>query len=174
MNRRIILVTVSIFICFIVGCSQRGANHNIHSTEISYSNPIDAYFLAKISTAGYGVEYRELQDTYKGVWEVEFDNVIAWMTSKCQYQDDIDKLTIYVDSVEELITATRTVILCEWLEVYDIPQDNPDRNSWGIGTQSGLNQVIGEIYRNAAVMLIEHCGDYEYRNMDYSKEYYEQ
>ena len=171
MSRRIRLVVAIIFICLLAGCSQKDANQNDQSTDTLYNNPIDAYFLAKIPTSG--IEYRELQDTYKGVWKAEFENVIVWMASKCQYQEDIDKLTLYVVSVEEMITSARAVMLSEWLDVYDIPPDGPDRNSWGNGTRSGLNQVSGEIYRNAAILLIEHGGDYEYRDIDYSKEYYE-
>ena len=94
--------------------------------------------------------------------------MIVWLTLKCQYQDDIDKLTQYTVSVNEMIAAAQTVIANEWLDVYDILPDSPDRNSWGNGTRSGLNQIIGEIYRNAAILLIEHCEGYEFREIDYS------
>ena len=154
-------------------CSQNNEPQHIGQAISEYSNPIDEYFPPKIESAFPEIARRELQDAYRGVWEIEFQNVVAWLESKCYYQEDIDKLMKYTVSVDELISTARELMLNEWLAVYEILPNDPDRNSWGNGTRSGLNQVTGEIYRNAAILLIEHCDGYEFRKIDYSKEHYE-
>ena len=173
MGKKTKILAALFIIVLLCGCSGNEGNQSTESTMDVSGNPIDAYFIPRINSSSAEVERRELQDTYRGVWEAEYENVIVWITSKCQYQDDIDKLMKYVASVDEMIAAARNVMLSEWLDVYDMHPDDPDRNSWGNGTRSGLNQVTGEIYRNAAILLIEHCEGYEYREIDYSKEHYE-
>ncbi|MDR1616772.1 MAG: hypothetical protein LBR98_07155 [Syntrophomonadaceae bacterium] len=175
MSNRIkpIAVVIIIIVFLLAGCSQKEANQNDQSTDNTYNNPIDAFFIPRIESSPAEAERRDLQDTYRSVWKSEYKNVIVWLTSKCQYQADIDKLAQYTVGVEELITSARAVMLSEWLNVYDKPPDSPDRNSWGNGTRSGLNQIAGEIYRNSAILLIEHCEGYEYRDIDYSQERYE-
>ena len=173
MSRRITLVAVIVFVCLLFSCSQSGANKNNQSADSLYNNPIDAYFIPRIATSSSEAERRYLQDTYRGVWKAEYENVLVWLTSKCQYQEDIDKLTKYTDSVDEMIAVAKDIMINEWLDVYEIPPESPDRYSWGNGTRSALNQITGEIYRNAAMLLIENCVDYEYRDIDYSKEHYE-
>lgn len=41
------------------------------------------------------------------------------------------------------------------------------------GTRSRLNQIEGEMYRDAAMQIIRLAGDYSFRELDYSKESYE-
>ena len=139
-----------------------------------YSNPIDAYFLPRIESASSQVEYRELQDTYRGVWKTEFENVMVWMQDKCVYQEDKDNLLLFEESVESLIDTTQTVLLTDWLDDYELPPDSDNRNQWGNGTRSGLNQIRAEIYRDASMKLIEHSYDtYIFMERDYSLEHYE-
>ncbi len=142
--------------------------------EEEYSNPIDAYFLPRIESASSQVEYRELQDTYRGVWKTEFENVMVWMQDKCVYQEDKDNLLLFEESVESLIDTTQTVLLTDWLDDYELPPDSDNRNQWGNGTRSGLNQIRAEIYRDASMKLIENSYDtYIFMERDYSLEHYE-
>ena len=142
--------------------------------EEEYSNPIDAYFLPRIKSASSQVEYRELQDTYRGVWKTEFENVMVWMQDKCVYQEDKDNLLLFEESVESLIDTTQTVLLTDWLDDYELPPDSANRNSWGNGTRSALNQIRAEIYRDASMKLIDHSYDtYIFMERDYSLEHYE-
>lgn len=55
-----------------------------------------------------------------------------------------------------------------------MPPDN-HRNLWGNGTRSGLNQIKGEIYRDASMLLIKKMYNLNYKfiDRDYSKEHYE-
>lgn len=139
--------------------------------EEEYSNPIDAYFLPRIEHASCEAERRQMQDTYRGVWKTEFENIMAWMQDKCVYQEDRDNLLRYEESVESLIEATYTVLVTDWLGDYELPPDSDERNSWGNGTRSGLNQIRAEIYRDAGMRLI---GDtYIFMERDYSLELYE-
>ena len=139
-----------------------------------YSNPIDAYFLPRIENASCEVERREMQDTYRGVWKTEFENVMVWMQDKCVYQEDKDNLLLFEESVESLIDTTQTVLLTDWLDDYELPPDSDNRSRWGNGTRSGLNQIRAEIYRDASMKLIEHSYDtYIFMEQDYSLEHYE-
>lgn len=136
-----------------------------------YSNPIDAYFLPRIKSASCEAERRQMQDTYRGVWKTEFENIMAWMQDKCVYQEDKDNLLLYEESVESLIETTRTVLVTDWLGDYELPPDSDERNSWGNGTRSGLNQKEAEIYRDAGMRLID--DSYIFMERDYSMELYE-
>ena len=139
-----------------------------------YSNPIDAYFIPRIDNASSEAERRELQDTYRGVWKTEFENVMVWMQDKCVYQEDKDNLLLFEESVESLIDMTQTVLLTDWLDDYELPPDSANRNSWGNGTRSALNQIRAEIYRDASMKLIDHSYDtYIFMERDYSLEHYE-
>lgn len=134
-----------------------------------YSNPIDAYFLPRIENASCEAERRQMQDTYRGVWKTEFENIMAWMQDKCVYQEDKDTLLLYEESVESLIETTRTISLTKYK--YEFPPDSDERNSWGNGTRSYLNQKEAEIYRNAGMELIDDT--YIFMERDYSMELYE-
>jgi hypothetical protein len=162
-----------VILLLVASCSQKEVGQAVDDITFAADNPIDAYFIARIESAFPEIERRELQDTYRGVWQAEYENVLAWLAQKCEYQDDKDKLALYAANVEEMIAAARDVMLIDWLDTYQVPPNDPDRNSWGMGTRSGLNQVTGEIYRNAAMLLIENCAGYKFRNIDYSQEYYE-
>lgn len=134
-----------------------------------YSNPIDAYFLPRIENASCEAERRQMQDTYRGVWKTEFENIMAWMQDKCVYQEDKDTLLLYEESVESLIETTRTISLTKYK--YEFPPDSVERNSWGNGTRSYLNQKEAEMYRNAGMELID--DSYIFMERDYSMELYE-
>ncbi len=134
-----------------------------------YSNPIDAYFLPRIENASCEAERRQMQDTYRGVWKTEFENIMAWMQDKCVYQEDKDTLLLYEESVESLIETTRTISLTKYK--YEFPPDSDERNSWGNGTRSYLNQKEAEMYRNAGMELIDDT--YIFMERDYSMELYE-
>ena len=100
----------------------------LHQEE--YSNPIDAYFLPRIENASCEAERRELQDTYRGVWKTEFENIMVWMQDKCVYQEDKDNLLLFTKSVESLIETTRTILITDWLDDYKRPPDSDSRNFW--------------------------------------------
>ncbi|MCL2461746.1 MAG: hypothetical protein FWF44_03710 [Defluviitaleaceae bacterium] len=141
------------------------ANNNISQ----YANPIDDYFMPRLANASPEIAYRELQDNYETAWETEFDNVINWMSNKCQYQEDKDKIEEYVSDVNKSINAVSDIVVTDWLGDYLLPPDSPERNVWGTGTRSGLNQLKAEIYRDASMRLIENCPGYSFRNIDYSR-----
>ncbi len=136
-----------------------------------YSNPIDAYFLPRIENASCEADRRALQDTYRGVWKTEFENIMVWMQDKCVYQEDKDNLLLYTKSVESLIETARTVLVTDWLDDYELPPGSDSRNMWGNGTRSALNQKEAEIYRDASMKLIDDT--YIFMERDYSLEYYE-
>ena len=100
-----------------------------HNQE-EYSNPIDAYFLPRIENASCEAERRELQDTYRGVWKTEFENIMVWMQDKCVYQEDKDTLLLFTKNVESLIETTRTILITDWLDDYKRPPDSDSRNFW--------------------------------------------
>jgi hypothetical protein len=137
-----------------------------------YNNPIDEYFIPRINGSDLcEAEIREYQDTYKGVWKAEFDNIMLWMNNKCVYQEDKHKLNTYKKSVEQLIDATYKIIVTDWQDDYKLPPKSPERNSWGNGTRSALNQIQAEIYRDAGMRLIDKS--YSFLKKDYAKEHYE-
>ena len=141
----------------------------LHQEE--YSNPIDAYFLPRIENASCEAERRELQDTYRGVWKTEFENIMVWMQDKCVYQEDKDTLLLFTKNVESLIETTRTILETDWLDNYSQPPGSDSRHSWGNGTRSGLNQKEAEIYRDAGMKLIDDT--YIFKERDYALEHYE-
>lgn len=133
-----------------------------------YSNPIDAYFLPRIENASCEAERRQMQDTYRGVWKTEFENVMAWMQDKCVYQEDKDNLLLLEESVDSLIETTYTV----WMVTdYELPPGSDGRKSWGNGTRSAWNQKEGEIYRDVSMKLVDDT--YIFMERDYSLELYE-
>lgn len=133
-----------------------------------YSNPIDAYFLPRIENASCEAERRQMQDTYRGVWKTEFENIMAWMKDKCVYQEDKDNLLLYEESVESLVEATYTVLT---VTDYEFPPGSDERKSWGNSVRSELNQKEAEIYRDAGMRLIN--DSYIFMERDYSLELYE-
>ena len=133
-----------------------------------YSNPIDAYFLPRIENASCEAERRQMQDTYRGVWKTEFENIMAWMKDKCVYQEDKDTLLLYEESVESLVEATYTILA---VTNYEFPPGSDERKSWGNSTRSNLNQEEAEVYRDAGMRLID--DSYIFMERDYSMELYE-
>ena len=145
----------------------RDEEESIVSEGEEYSNPIDAYFLPRIESASCEAERRQMQDTYRGVWKTEFENIMAWMQDKCVYQEDKDTLQLYEESVESLIETTLTILVTK----YEVPPGSDGRKSWGNSTRSILNQKEAEIYRNAGMELID--DSYIFMERDYSLELYE-
>ena len=144
--------------------------------ESAYSNPIDEYFLPLIETASPEITRREYQDTYRGVWKSEFENIIQWSAAKYTYQHDIDALSDFMRSAEQLIAKAQALAIAELRAEFDISPGAPESAPWGTGTRSWLNQLEGEIYRDAGMLLIRsisYCDDYIFLDIDYSKEHYE-
>lgn len=169
-KKSLLYITLIIF-TFCLTCGF--ANHKNSKITVSqeYSNPIDAYYLPLIKNAGCEAERRELQDDYRGVWKTEFENVMAWMQNKCVYQEDKDNLLLYQKSVDSLLDAANPVLITASLDDYNLPPDSAERNIWGTGTRSGINEKRGELYRAASMNLID--STYVFLDRDYSLEHYE-
>jgi len=153
-----------------------GVIKNGNTFHAPYSNPIDDYFLPRIEYPRAEVGRRAYQDTYRGVWKSEFENIVKWTAARYTYQQDLDALSDYVRGVEQLIENARALMIAELRAEFDIPPGAPEFAPWGNGTRSWLNQVEGEIYRDAGMRLIESmsCGyNYTFLDVDYSKECYE-
>lgn len=148
----------------------------------NYDNPIDAYFLPKINSKDTSqAEIRAAQDTYRAVWASEFKNLMKWMRKKCVYQEDKKKIRAMEKRVKRNVELSKDVIATELLNIYEInPDSNKNKDSdarswhWGNGTRSRLNQIQGEMYRDASMRIIElhndaKDGGYEFRDIDYSK-----
>lgn len=145
----------------------------VSNNTIIYSNPIDEYFVPRINDkTKCEAEKRVYQDTYRDVWEAEYENIMKYMYSKCVYQVDKKNLATYNKNVEKLIDSTRTVMVTDWSDTYKTPTDKryPGRIG-GNGTRSALNQIEAEIYRDAGMRLIDDT--YIFLKKDYSKEHYE-
>ena len=151
-----------------------------YSDEFSvYNNPIDEYFLPKIySWDTSQIEIRKYQDSYKKAWKAEFKNLMNWLQKKCIYANDKKNIKLLKKSVLDNIEKSKEVILTELLDVYKV---NPDSakvkdtvsriSYWGNGTQSRLNQIEGEIYRDASMRIINLYGEerkYVFQKIDYS------
>lgn len=153
----------------------RVMEQNDSTSTDTYSNPIDAYFIPRINNASSAK--KSYQDTYRGVWKSEFENILKVLDKKCVYQKDKDDLIAYKISVEQLIKTTQDVVVTDWLNNYNVPPPDTDtfRNPPGMGTRSALGQIKAEIYRDASMLLIEKMSDlnYEFLDKDYSKEHYE-
>lgn len=150
--------------------------------QVSYDNPIDAYFQPRM-VSDYNVAEstrRGYQDTYRGVWKAEYKNLIQWLKKKCIYKEDKTEIEKMEKALQDQIEHMREVLATELLNNYKI---NPDStkvkdgfsrtSNWGNGTRSRLNQIEGEMYRDAAMQIIRLAGDYSFRELDYSKENYE-
>lgn len=142
-----------------------------------YDNPIDEYFLPKINAADSSqAEIRAYQDDYKYAWKKEFRNLTKWLSEKCTYKEDKKNIQEMKKSVLEYVEKSKKVISTELLDTYKVnpnpEQGEESRNSyWGNGTRSRLNQIEGEIYRDASMRIINLYGmgeKYEFRKIDYS------
>ena len=165
MKRRLCIFMAVALIILFTGCSTV-------PQSAAYDNPIDAYFLPLIAGAEAEVVRRDYQDTYGGVWQSEYENILAWMKEKCVYQYDIDMLDQYDAAIQSLIDVTRTVLVPDWLGDYELRPDSPDRYLWGNGTRSALNQQQGEIYRDSGMRLIGYYDDYKFLERDYTVSQY--
>ena len=157
-------------------------NEIINQAEESYDNPIDAYFLPIINSKDISqAEIRTAQDTYRAVWASEFKNLMKWMRKKCVYQEDKKQIRAMDKRVKRNIELSKEVIATELLDIYEIsPDSNKNKDSdtrswyWGNGTRSRINQIQGEMYRDAIMRILElhndaKDGGYEFRDIDYSK-----
>lgn len=142
----------------------------------------DAYFQPKM-VSDYNVAEntrRGYQDTYRGVWRAEYRHLIKWLKKKCVYQEDLANIEKMDKALKSQIESMREVLATELLGNYKI---NPDStkvkdgstrmSGWGNGTRSYLNQIEGEMYRDAAMKIIGMHGDYKFRVLDYAEESYE-
>ena len=160
------LTILSIFLCgMLLSMSRQSRDGKQENT--AYSNPIDSYFMPHIEMPEAEIERREYQDAYAQAWHTEYENIIGWMLDKCTYQEDRDKILEYDAKVQETIVVATSVLITDWLGDYELSPDSPDRNSWGNGTRSALNETIGTIYRNAGMLLIK-SGDYTFLQQDYN------
>lgn len=152
------------------------------SVESTCDNPIDAYFGPKM-VSDYNVSEsvrRSYQDTYRGVWRAEYRHLLKWLKKKCVYEEDRQNIENMDKALKKQITSMREVLATELLGNYKI---NPDSTKvkdgitrmagWGNGTRSRLNQIEGEMYRDAAMKIINLCGDYKFRELNYAEVSYE-
>lgn len=164
----------------IVSTEEAGETDNYAEKFSVYNNPIDEYFLPKIYARDKcEAEIRDLQDTYKKVWKAEFKNVIKYLQEKCVYDEDKNNIKSMEKLVSDYAEKSREVIIPELLDAYKVNpnpgegEETESRNSyWGNGTRSRLNQIEGEIYRDASMRIIDVWGEetgYEFRKIDYSK-----
>lgn len=157
------------------------SNTNDYAEEFSvYNNPIDEYYLPKIySWEVSEAEIRELQDAYKKAWKEEFENLMKYLRQKCIYKEDKKNIKLLEKSVLDNIEKSQNVIVTELLDVYQVnpePSETEDTISrysyWGNGTRSRLEQIEGEIYRDACMRIINLYGEerkYEFSNADFEK-----
>lgn len=145
-----------------------------------YNNPIDRCFMPIIySEENSEVKIREAQDKYKELWMQEFENLMKVLHNKCIYDEDKKNIEILKKSIRNEIEAEMKVITTELLDAYKVNPDPKEENDisrmslWGNGTRSRLNQIEGEIYRDASMRIINIYGfisgeKYEFRKNDYS------
>lgn len=147
-----------------------------------YNNPIDEYYRLKIySWEASQAERRAAQDAYRKVWKQEFKNLIKWLKEKCVYEEDKENIIALEKNVAEQVKIGREVCEIEMLNGYEVPfagsgEGGETRASLsGNGTRSALNEIEGEIYRDASMRIIWHNASweedsaYEFRKIDYSK-----
>ena len=161
-----------------------GTEDDYSGEDSIYDNPIDKYFLPRIfSWSRSQAEIRTAQDGYKKVWKDEFDNLIKWLQKKCAYEEDKKNVRDMKKSVEKNVEASMKVVQLELIDAYDV---NPDPSKvedhvsrisyWGNGTRSRLNQIEGQMYRDACMKIVNLNGGvegeetYEFRKVDYEKE----
>ncbi len=145
----------------------------------TYENPIDEYFLPRIEFAASEATMRGYQDDYRGVWRSEFQHLMKFIRKKCVYGQDREKVQAYEKNVRDMIEKSKEIAGMEIANTYDINPDPPkgkDGNtrssSWGNGTRSRLNQLEGEMYRDASMSLID-IFQYKFRELEYSELHYE-
>lgn len=145
-----------------------------------YNNPIDRSILPIIySEECSEAEIREAQDTYKELWIQEFNQLMKTMRKKCIYPKDKKDIDIFEKKIESEVEAEIKVITTELVDSYKVNPDPKENDAisrmslWGNGTRSRLNQVEGQIYRDACMRIIniydQISGEkYEFRKSDYS------
>lgn len=141
-----------------------------------YNNPIDEYYIPIIySWETSQVEIRAAQDAYRKVWKQEFKNLMKWLKKKCIYEEDRENIIALEKNVAKQARVQRKVCEVELLNGYKVPfagsgDGGETRLSLpGNGTRSGLNQMEGEIYRDASMRILLRSSGYKFRKIDYSK-----
>ena len=145
-----------------------------------YNNPIDKCFLPIFySEESSEAVIREAQDTYKELWIQEFNNLMKTLRSKCIYDKDKKNIDIFEKRIKSEIEMEIEIITTELIDAYEVNPDPKENDNisrislWGNGTRSRLNQIEGEIYRDASMRIIHVYGSmsgekYEFRKSDYS------
>jgi hypothetical protein len=146
-----------------------------------YSNPIDRCLMPIIYSEKEEiseVEIRAAQDSYKELWRKEFENLMKVLRNKCTYSKDEKNIDRLKKRIQSEIESEIEVVTTELLGAYKInpnPKEGDDisrMSLWGNGTRSRLNQIEGEIYRDASMRIINVYGfsgeEYEFRKSDYS------
>ena len=126
------------------------------------NNPIDNYFYPKLENAQAEVDIRTLQDSYYNAWKTEFNNVISYLNKKCKYQQDKNQISTYVKRLQDFLDDSTPVIVTDWGDVYSMDPKDPNRNPYGNGTLSGINEHQAKIYRDACIDIINRNSDYKF------------
>jgi c-di-AMP phosphodiesterase-like protein len=144
----------------------------------TWNNPIDSYFLHRINDSVSESERRELQDTYKGVWEDEFYTIVEWAEAEYSDQEYKSIIANYVENVEiQLDTAMNILYIGHSTSKIPLADNIDQLINAGNANRSFANELCGQIYRNAAMILIKmHQTEeniYLFLEKDYSLEHYE-
>lgn len=173
MRRIFAFYALTLLCCTLVSC--KSYENSKEHAEFTYQNPIDDYYCPRINAASSEVELRQLQVDYHGQWKDEFASIINWMTSKCEYSIDRERIDNYAISVYQQTDLVAEVLLVDWMNFYNIEEDL--RYIQGNGTIAALLQAKGEIYRDSAMRLISYSyttqDEYEFREIDYENSHYE-
>lgn len=139
-----------------------------------FDNPIDSYFLPLLDGSNYrtAAEYRNLQEIYGTVWQLEYKNLVLWLLSKCEFEEDRKNIEQFDNCVKEYIDATMSVIKTEKMDSYSFSPGDSSRIG-GTGTYGWMKYMEGKIYRDVCMFTIgvndSDFSKYEFVNRDYSK-----
>ena len=112
--------------------------------RIYWDNPVDRYWLAR--WRGSQAEIRSVQDAYLGAWKEEYENILNYIEETAEYEVSKEGIINYKKGVDFQIENLNEVLV-------------PDRNMWGNGTFSWLNEEKARIYKTAAIILIDRLID---------------
>jgi hypothetical protein len=134
--------------------------------------------LRRINESVSESERRELQDTYKGVWKDEFYTIVEWAEAEYSDQEYKSIIANYVENVEIQIDTAMNMMYVGYSKSEIHSTENIDYLiNAGNANRSFANELCGQIYRNAAMILIKmhQTGEniYSFLEKDYSLEHYE-
>ena len=130
------------------------------------NNPIDNYFSPKLKSKTEA-EVRDSLEKYETVWEEEYYKVIKIISKKCIYIEDKENLNAFTENVEKLIAAATPVLEMEMSDNYNLAPGSSEKHSWGNSTNSYLQGIKGQIYRDAGMLIIPYLnGEYEFPYMN--------